>query len=88
MDCGCSVLLVYLSVLVQADHTEGCCYLIECTLVLHHSGLRVGLKIVGFVHILKHVCLDAQKRNRCSVFVCASLCFPCDVYSKAYTHVG
>ena len=32
----------------------------------------MGLKIVGFVHILKHVCLDAQKRNRCSV--CVSVC--------------
>lgn len=38
------------------------------------GGLRVGLKIVGFVHILKHVCLDAQKRNRCSAFLCVCVC--------------
>lgn len=62
------------------------------------GGLRVGLKIVGFVHILKHVCLDAQKRNRCSAFLCVCVCVweeasscvhlcvaPCDVCSEAPT---
>lgn len=55
---------------VQTDHTEPCCYLTESTPVLHPADWEWVLKIVGFVHILKHVCLDARKRNRCSVFMC------------------
>lgn len=77
MDGGCSLLLVpWCSV----STLRAACYRAESGAVLH-SG---GLKIVGFVHILKRVCWErTEKRNRCCVFVQVSLC-----WRKACAHVG
>lgn len=54
----------------------------------------MGLKIVGFVHILKHVCLDASKRNRCSVVCvcegensCVHLCVFATVWDESFGHI-